>query len=154
MSIDLELQIASKVKTLPHPAQFREWVSAAIGDEINTGELTIRVVDEEEMSKLNLQFRNKKGPTNVLSFPYEPHPAVASRLLGDIVICAPVIEKEAKKHNKELLAHWAHMIVHGILHLMGYNHEEDDDAHEMENLETDILVNLGYEPPYGEENEQ
>lgn len=152
MSIDLELQIASKAKTLPHPAQFREWVSIAVGDQVDTGELTIRIVDEEEMINLNEQYRNKKSPTNVLSFPYEPHPAVASRLLGDIVICAPIIEQEAKNFDKVLLAHWAHMTIHGVLHLIGYDHQTDQEATQMEDLETDILVNLGFEPPYGDNN--
>lgn len=92
----------------------------------------------------------KKGPTNVLSFPYKTPPGVTNKLLGDIIICAPVIEKEAKLYHKALLAHWAHMIVHGILHLLGYNHELEAEAIEMESLETEILLQLNFPPPYGE----
>lgn len=148
MTIELELQIASKAKTLPHPAQFREWISVTLWQRIDTAEMTIRIVDEEESAELNKLYRNKIGPTNVLSFPYEPQPGVASRLLGDIIVCAPVVEQEAEKFNKPLIAHWAHMVVHGTLHLLGYNHEFDEEAEEMESLETDILQKLGFPPPY------
>lgn len=150
MSIDLELQIASSIQTLPHPAQFREWVSVSLWQRIETAELTIRIVDEDEMTALNQQYRKKIGPTNVLSFPYEAIPGVASRFLGDIVICAPIIEKESNDQQKPLLAHWAHMVVHGTLHLLGYDHQTDAEAFEMESTETDILLRLGFEPPYGE----
>ena len=150
MSIDLELQIASQIKTLPHPAQFREWITVILNKRLTTAELTIRVVDEEEIKDLNKQYRNKEGATNVLSFPYEPYPGIATRLLGDIVICAPVVEKEAQAMNKPLLEHWAHMIVHGTLHLLGFDHEDDIDAKVMENLETEIMVKLGFSPPYGD----
>jgi probable rRNA maturation factor len=150
VSIELELQIATHAKTLPHPAQIREWVSLTLYNRIETGELTIRLVDETESADLNQQYRNKPGPTNVLSFPYDPEPGIASRLLGDIVICAPVVEQEAIDQNKSLLAHWAHMVIHGTLHLLGYTHEFDDDATEMENLETEILLRLNFPPPYGD----
>ena len=150
MSIDLELQIASKAKTLPHPAQFREWITVILNERFTTAEITIRIVDEEEIRDLNKQYRNKDKATNVLSFPYEPYPGIATRLLGDILICAPVVEQEAKTMNKPLLDHWAHMVVHGTLHLLGYDHEEDIDANVMENLETEIMVKLGFSPPYGD----
>lgn len=150
MSIDLELQIASNIQTLPHPAQFREWVSVALWQRIDTAELTIRVVDEEEIANLNQQYRHKVGPTNVLSFPYEEIPGVASRFLGDIVICAPVIERESQAQHKTLLAHWAHMVVHGTLHLLGYDHQTETEASEMESSETEILLRLGFPPPYGD----
>lgn len=150
MSIDLELQIASSIQTLPHPAQFREWVSATLWQRIETAELTIRIVDEDEIIALNQQYRKKTGSTNVLSFPYEAIPGVASRFLGDIVICAPIIEKESNEQQKPLLAHWAHMVVHGTLHLLGYDHQTDEEAVEMESTETDILLKLGFQPPYGE----
>lgn len=153
MSIELELQIASGAKTLPHPAQFREWVSIALSGQLDTAELTIRIVDEEESSQLNYQYRDKIGPTNVLSFPYEPMPGIASRLLGDIVICAPVVEREAEQHNKPLIAHWAHMVIHGTLHLLGFNHEVESEAIEMEQLETDLMLRLGFPPPYGDKLE-
>lgn len=153
MTIELELQIASKTKTLPHPAQFREWVSVTLWQRLDTAEMTIRIVDEEESAELNKNYRNKIGPTNVLSFPYEPQPGIASRLLGDIIICAPVVELEADKFNKPLLAHWAHMVVHGTLHLLGYNHEIDREAVEMEGIETEILQKLGFSSPYGDSGE-
>ncbi len=150
MSIELELQIATLAKTLPHPAQIREWVNLTLYNRVDTAELTIRIVDEAESADLNQQYRNKPGPTNVLSFPYDPEPGIASRLLGDIVICAPVVEQEAILENKSLLAHWAHMVIHGLLHLLGYTHDFDDDAAEMENLETELLLRLNFPPPYGD----
>lgn len=150
MTIELELQIATKAKTLPHPSQFREWVSATFWQRVDTGELTIRLVDQEESAQLNEEYRHKKGPTNVLSFPSEPMPGIASRFLGDIVICASVVEAEAEAKNKPLLAYWAHMVVHGALHLLGYDHETVEDSLEMENLETEIMLRLGFPPPYGE----
>lgn len=153
VSIELELQIASNIKTLPHPAQFREWVSITLFGQVETAELTIRIVDETECSELNLQYRHKAGPTNVLSFPYDPLPGVASRLLGDIVLCAPVIEREAEEYNKPLIAHWAHMVIHGTLHLLGFNHELEADAIEMEGLETNLMLRLGFPAPYGDNPE-
>lgn len=150
MTIEVELQIASQAKTLPHPSQVREWVSMALWDQVDTAELVIRVVDEEESAALNAQFRHKEGPTNVLSFPYEPTPGVASRYLGDIVICANIVEAEANTYQKPILAMWAHMVVHGTLHLLGYDHEEEEEAQQMERLETEILLKLGFPPPYGE----
>jgi probable rRNA maturation factor len=150
VSIELELQIATHAKTLPHPAQIREWVSLTLYNHVETGELTIRLVDEPEIAELNQQYRNKQGPTNVLSFPYEPEPGIASRLLGDIIICAPVVEKEAIEQNKLLLAHWAHMVIHGTLHLLGFNHEFDQEAAEMESIETELLLRLNFPPPYGD----
>lgn len=150
MTVEVELQIASKTKTLPHPSQVREWVSLTLYNRIDTAEMTIRIVDEEESADLNAQYRKKEGPTNVLSFPYEPIPGVPTRILGDIVICAPVVEREAIEQDKELLAHWAHMVVHGTLHLLGFDHQFKEEASEMEGLETDILVKLGFPPPYGD----
>ena len=150
MSINLELQIASTIQTLPHPAQFKEWVGTALWNRLDTGELTIRIVDEEEITRLNEQYRGKKGPTNVLSFPYDPMPGITVNLLGDIVICAPLVEAEAHEQHKILLAHWAHLVVHGCLHLLGFNHEYPAEAVEMENLETEILLKLGFPPPYGD----
>lgn len=150
MTIEVELQIASQAKTLPHPSQVREWVSVGLWGRVDTAELVIRIVDEEESAALNMEYRDKKGPTNVLSFPYEPTPGVASRYLGDIVICAPVVEAEANSYDKPILAMWAHMVIHGTLHLLGYDHENEADAEEMEGIETDILIKLGFPPPYGE----
>lgn len=150
MTIELELQIASSIKTLPHPSQFREWVSVALWQRIDTAELTIRIVDEEEMIQLNEQYRHKTGPTNVLSFPYEPIPGIVSRCLGDIVICAPIIEQESQRSDKPLLSHWALMVIHGTLHLMGYDHQTEEETADMQGLETEILLQLGFPPPYGD----
>jgi probable rRNA maturation factor len=150
MTIELDLQIASNTTTLPHPSQFREWVSTTLWGRLDTAELTIRIVDEQEMADLNEQYRDKKGTTNVLAFPFDAPAGVASRLLGDVVICAPIIEKESKDNNIPFIAHWAHIVVHGTLHLLGYDHQNKTQAEEMEGLETEIIVKLGFSPPYGE----
>jgi len=156
VTIELELQIASNAKTLPHPSQFREWISIVLWNRLDEAELTIRIVDEEEIASLNEQYRHKQGPTNVLSFVAEHPDGLESSYLGDIIVCAPIVEREAMNANKDLLAHWALMVIHGTLHLLGYDHEDVEEAEEMENLETEILVKLGFAPPYGEttDNEQ
>lgn len=135
------IQVASDDKNLPTPAQFRKWAKAAL--RVDT-EVTIRIVDEDEGRILNRNYRNKDYATNVLTFPLteEPH------LMGDIIICAPVVAKEAKEQHKDLLAHYAHLTVHGILHLHGYDHETDAQAELMEGLETAIVTKLGYASPY------
>jgi probable rRNA maturation factor len=150
VTIDLELQIATSIQTLPHPAQIREWVNVALWKRVDTAELTIRIVDEEESTQLNEQYRHKVGPTNVLSFPYVEQPGIISRYIGDIIICAPLVETEAKTHNKPLLAYWAHMVTHGILHLLGYDHITDEESTDMQGVETAILHQLGFPPPYGD----
>lgn len=150
MTIELELQIASDAQTLPHPAQFREWIGSTLDDKYDNVELTIRIVDIEEMTELNETYRKKHGPTNVLSFPADIDASFDINLLGDIIICAPVVQKEASDANIDLIAHWAHMVVHGTLHLLGYDHIDADDADAMEALETKILTDLGYPAPYGD----
>jgi probable rRNA maturation factor len=150
VAIDLELQIASDAKMLPHPSQFREWISVSLGERVETDvELTIRIVDTAEMKEYNKKYRNKNKPTNVLSFPGEIREDLEYNYLGDIIICAPVIEEEARKTNKDLVAHWAHIVIHGALHLIGFDHKEKAEAVVMERLETQILIMLGYPPPYG-----
>lgn len=149
MTIQVELQLATEAKTLPHPAQFREWIATVMDDRFDEVELTIRIVDVAEMSELNATYRKKQGPTNVLSFPAEMNDMFDMVLLGDIVICAQVVEQEAAKANIDLLAHWAHMVVHGTLHLLGYDHIKDEDANIMEATENQILTKLGYPAPYG-----
>ncbi|EEP99146.1 metalloprotease [Yersinia ruckeri ATCC 29473] len=111
-------------------------------------EVTIRVVDEAESHELNLTYRGKDKSTNVLSFPFEAPPEIELPLLGDLIICRQVVEQEAVEQNKALLAHWAHMVVHGSLHLLGYDHIVDDEAEEMESIETEIMQGLGYPDPY------
>ncbi len=135
------IQFASEEDSLPSPAQFRKWAKAAL--RVDT-EVTIRIVDESEGRMLNHTYRGKDYATNVLTFPLteEPH------LMGDIIICAPVVAKEAKEQHKDLLAHYAHLTVHGILHLHGYDHETEAQAELMEDLETAIVTKLGYASPY------
>lgn len=155
MSIDLDLQIASTVQNLPTLDQFQTWVIAAIASGATTTisdhtELTIRLVDAAESATLNTQYRKKAGATNVLSFPADIDPQFNCPLLGDIIICAPVVIAEASTQSKELLAHWAHITIHGTLHLLGYNHIINQEAIIMEKLETEIIAYLGYAAPYGE----
>ncbi|EEQ20787.1 metalloprotease [Yersinia intermedia ATCC 29909] len=111
-------------------------------------EVTVRLVDEAESHELNLTYRGKDKPTNVLSFPFEAPPEIELPLLGDLIICRQVVEQEAIEQEKALLAHWAHMVVHGSLHLLGYDHIVDDEAEEMESIETEIMQSLGYPDPY------
>ena len=113
-------------------------------------EISLLIVDETEGAELNRQWRGKDGPTNVLSFPSDLPAELNLPLLGDLIICAPVVEKEAMAQKKSLDAHWAHMVVHGTLHLLGYDHVVDAEAQEMEALETRILKQLGYPDPYQE----
>lgn len=149
----LDIQIATEMTELPDSGQFQQWVDAALGDSETDNEIVIRVVDEEESAQLNLQYRHKSGPTNVLSFPFEAPPGMELELLGDLVVCAPVVAREAKQQQKKLLDHWAHIIVHGVLHLLGYDHIEEADAERMESLEINILQQLNIRNPYLEESE-
>lgn len=135
------IQFATAQKDLPTARQFRSWAKAAL--RVDT-EVTIRIVDEMEGRALNHTYRNKDYATNVLTFPMTEMP----HLMGDIVLCAPVVEKEAREQHKSLLAHYAHLTVHGILHLHGYDHETEAQAELMEGLETAIVTKLGYANPY------
>ncbi|MEO9273347.1 rRNA maturation RNase YbeY [Marinomonas sp. 5E14-1] len=147
--LDLDLQIATDaVDNLPSEADFRLWVEKALPTSGDEFEITIRIVDEEESHALNHEYRGKDKPTNVLSFPFEAPPGLELPLLGDLVICTQVVEKEAKEQQKPLLHHWAHMTVHGILHLRGYDHINDDEAEEMESIETELLASLSISDPY------
>jgi probable rRNA maturation factor len=137
------VQYATDSSIVPTRPQFRRWVKAALMQE---AEIVLRLVDEVEGRELNQQFRDKDYATNVLTFVYDD----TQPLTGDIVLCAPVVSQEAQQQYKDLLAHYAHLTVHGILHLQGYDHIEDADAVEMEQLETQILARLGYGNPYAE----
>src|SRR5512139_1835114 len=146
--IDLDLQIATDAADLPSEAQFCLWVETALEGRRDGAELTIRIVDDAESAELNETYRGKQGPTNVLSFPFEAPPCVELPLLGDIVICAPKVAREATEQGKPLEAHWAHLTLHGCLHLLGYDHIESEEAEAMEALETELLAALGYANPY------
>ena len=144
----VDVQYAMAVDGIPSEDAIRQWVLQALPEENKGAELTVRIVDEAEITALNHRYRGKDGPTNVLSFPYEGIPGVATELLGDIVICAPVVASEAVAQHKPLDAHWAHIVVHGVLHLLGYDHQHDDHAHQMEAREAELLASLGYANPY------
>ncbi|AVI98659.1 metalloprotease [Haemophilus influenzae] len=148
-SILVDLQIATEnIEGLPTEEQIEQWATAAVQPEGDEVEMTVRIVDEAESHELNLTYRGKDRPTNVLSFPFECPDEVELPLLGDLVICRQVVEREAVEQDKPLMAHWAHMVVHGSLHLLGYDHIEDDEAEEMESLETQIMQGLGFDDPY------
>ncbi|MEA1064423.1 rRNA maturation RNase YbeY [Apirhabdus apintestini] len=145
----LDLQIACDPHpALPTEAQIQRWLDAAILPFQKEAEVTVRLVDEAESHELNHTYRGKDKSTNVLSFPFEAPPGIELPLLGDLVICRQVVEHEAQEQDKPLEAHWAHMVVHGSLHLLGYDHIDDNEAEEMEALETEIMLALGYTDPY------
>ncbi|SQI41645.1 Probable rRNA maturation factor YbeY [Leminorella richardii] len=150
----LDLQIACEnQQALPSEEDIQRWLDAAVLPFQADAEVTVRLVDIEESHTLNHTYRGMDKPTNVLSFPFEAPPGLEMPLLGDLVICRQVVEKEAEEQNKILAAHWAHMVVHGSLHLLGYDHINDDDAQEMESLETEIMQELGYSDPYASEKD-
>ena len=151
MSLELDLQIALDMPGLPDASELRRWAEAALSGAHHAGdaEVTLRIVNEVESTALNEAYRHKQGPTNVLSFPFVAPPEVESALLGDIVICAPVVLREAVVQGKTPEAHWAHLVAHGVLHLLGYDHDETH-AEAMESLEIRILAGLGYPDPYGD----
>lgn len=148
---ELDIQLVSEADNLPSADDFQRWVDCALAQRKEDAELTIRVVDTEESHSLNHQYRGKDKPTNVLSFPFEaPENLPDFPLIGDLIICAQVVEQEAIDQGKPLLHHWAHMVIHGVLHLLGYDHIENKDAEEMEALEINILSTLDISDPYQE----
>ncbi|MBU2985253.1 rRNA maturation RNase YbeY [Saccharophagus degradans] len=148
LTIDIQQASTSDASQLPSDEQFEIWVEAALQQRMSEAELSVRIVDEDESQALNLHYRGKDKPTNVLSFPCELPDGVELPLLGDLVICAQVVAKEALEQGKLLHAHWAHMVVHGTLHLLGYDHIDDGEAEEMEAIEIQVLLELGYPNPY------
>jgi probable rRNA maturation factor len=149
MSIIVDVQYAMDRAGLPAPEDFRRWVEAVLQGYRDEVEVTVRIVDEAESAQLNETYRRKCGPTNVLSFPFEtPSGVPPLALLGDVVVCAPVVAREAREQGKLPMAHWAHMVVHGILHLLGYDHVAKAEAEEMEAMESELLGRLGYPNPY------
>ena len=149
----LDVQRATSATSLPSDEELASWAAAAVGNRKACAEISLRIVDEAESQALNHQYRGKDKPTNVLSFPADIPPELGLPLLGDLVICAKVVAREAEQQHKALRAHWAHMVVHGTLHLLGYDHIEDDEAEIMESLETRILAQLGISDPYAPINE-
>lgn len=149
----LDVQRASSLSDLPSDEDLARWAGAAVGDHRSRAEISLRIVDEDESQALNSQYRGKSSPTNVLSFPADIPAELGLPLLGDLVVCAPVVAREAEQQHKALSAHWAHMIVHGTLHLLGYDHLKDDEAEIMENFETRILAQLGFKDPYQPDDE-
>jgi probable rRNA maturation factor len=149
----VELQSCCSSAGQPGSQQLKQWVDAAlVGFGCDT-EIVVRIVDEQESAQLNEQYRHKKGPTNILSFPVEIPEGIELNLLGDLVVCAPVVEREALEQQIPLADHWAHIIVHGVLHLLGYDHIKDDEAEIMENKEIQILKQLNISNPYLEATE-
>ena len=149
MSIELDLQLAVEDENgLPTFDDIHLWLNSAVAKFQPQAEVTVRLVDEQESHQLNFDYRGKDKPTNVLSFPFEAPPGIEMDLLGDLIICRQVVEREAIEQQKPLMAHWAHMVVHGSLHLLGYDHIEDDEAEEMESLETEIMQEMGFLDPY------
>jgi probable rRNA maturation factor len=147
-TIKLTLQIATRCAALPSALELQDWVDHALIGRTTFTELTIRLIGYRESAQLNETFRNKMGPTNILSFVFEPPPGISSPLLGDLAICAPLVHREAKQQGKTNTAHWAHLVIHGCLHLIGYDHQTAADASKMETLEIKLLEELGYENPY------
>ena len=132
----------------PDSDLIQRWVEAALAGRADHAEVSVRIVSETEGSELNARYRGKRGSTNVLSFAADLPDFVDVPLLGDVVICAAVVEREAREQNKQMAAHWAHMAVHGTLHLLGYDHVTEQEASLMEAIETDILTFLKFPPPY------
>jgi probable rRNA maturation factor len=146
----ITIQHATDKTAVPPSSSLRRWAKKAMDNQIKNAEVTLRIVGAEEMTQLNSQYRHKKGPTNVLSFPIELPTGIELDvpMLGDIVICTDVVVQEAIEQGKPLEAHWAHMVVHGIFHLLGYDHENEHDANIMEGLETKVMLSLGFADPY------
>lgn len=154
MSLRIDVQVGGSRSGLPAVAKLRHWARTALAGRRATAELSLRIVDAAESQALNRQFRGKDKPTNVLSFPAELPPELGLPLLGDVVICREVVAAEAEAQGKALEAHWAHMVIHGTLHLLGFDHHADDEAAEMEALETELLAELGWPDPYKEHEAQ
>jgi probable rRNA maturation factor len=151
MPLEIDLQPAASNVAIPGESLFHRWVAAALEGRRADAELAVRIVDEAEGLELNSRYRGRDYATNVLSFPVELPEGVDLPMLGDLVICAAVVNREAQEQGKSSEAHWAHMVVHGVLHLLGYDHQRDDEAEVMENIEREIMARLGYPDPYAED---
>ena len=148
------VQFPADASDLPSSGAVAEWVHAAlvgVPEGSPAGEVVVRAEEAGEMARLNADFRGKEAPTNVLAFPADVPPGPWDPVLGDVVICPEVVAQEAAEQSKTMEAHWAHMVIHGTLHLLGYDHQETAEAEVMEGLERRILDGLGYRDPYAEE---
>lgn len=147
---EITIQRAVTTRSLPTTKTFKRWVSAVLKNKMPSAELTIRIVDKNEMTALNSTYRQKPKPTNVLSFPFDIPKECEDDLpmLGDLVICAEVVREEARAQKKTVESHWAHMVIHGTLHLLGYDHEKEAEAEVMEAEEIHLLTALGFSNPY------
>lgn len=148
MSISVDVIRDFESDELPTDEQLESWANLAAADRQPGAELCIRIVDAEESQQLNADYRGKDKPTNVLSFPFEAPPGLPVNILGDLAICAEVVAREAEEQNKQLAHHWAHMVIHGTLHLLGFDHINDEDAEIMESLERELLARLDIPDPY------
>ncbi len=148
MTVSVDVQVADSSADVPGAEHFEAWLAAVLERRRRGAELSVRIVDERESADLNERYRGKRGATNVLAFPADLPDEIGVPFLGDLVICRSVVEREAAEQGKTPEAHWAHMVVHGTLHLLGYDHGSDDEAAEMEALEVQILRRLGYADPY------
>ena len=164
MNVQLDVQYAVDQADLPDEETIRAWIDMVLDmpglewrqdgkltvDTLRDSgvQLTVRLADREESAELNSHYRHRSGPTNVLSFPYDQQVPVEPVLLGDIVICAPLVVTEAQQQSKPVMAHWAHLVIHGVLHLLGYDHESVADADIMESMEARVLQQLGLPDPY------
>ena len=159
MPVEVQMAVGDALKSgVPDAEQIQHWTNAALeaaNKNTPATQMTVRIVEEEEITRLNEAYRQKNGPTNVLSFPFEAEPGMPAEIakemdaeLGDIVVCAAVVAREASEQKKSLEQHWAHMIVHGTLHLLGYDHIQEDDAKIMESLEVAVLSKLDFADPY------
>lgn len=146
----IEVQYIDRSVYAPTTEQLQVWVDAVLSEYRKESEIVIRIVDNEESAKLNEQYRHKSGPTNILSFPFEVPNGIALNIWGDLVICAPVVEKEAEQQHKSFDAHWAHIVIHGVLHLLGFDHTNDQEAEIMEAKEIGVLKKLNINNPYQE----
>jgi len=147
MAIEIDVQFATAFTPLPDETQIELWATTALRGR-EKAQLTVRLVDEAESRQLNARYRGKNTPTNVLSFPAELPQGIEIPLLGDVVICAPLVEREAGEQHKKIDAHWAHLVIHGVLHLLGHDHQEEAEAEEMETIESDLLFSLGFPDPW------
>lgn len=151
MPINITIQNNTQTKDLPSGKNLKNWIQTALPNDIDQVEITLRLIDIDEMTQLNTSYRSKPGPTNVLAFPYDTDETASklkNTLQGDIAICAPIVAQEASEQNKSLMAHWAHLTIHATLHLCGYDHTTPEDANIMETLEIKLLEKLEFPNPY------